>query len=549
MTPSVSRDTSADDQRESASSPSKRHNSLDPRLGPDLESTGKDKSHWNWAPLAGSLVLIPVLLWAGYLRTRHLYDVAEQFDEAFIRRLVEFSWPEMLARIERDNHPPLYHAMLRVWMHLFGASTGAARLLSALWGIAGVAGLYVFAREAYRQSGAAPSQDFSQSVLPALVAATLLAMAPLHVFWSMQIRMYSLAVALAIWSSYYLFRAIRSQPPSIGWWGLYSVAAVLLSYTHYFGLFTLAAQLLYALVIRAQDRAVAWSGRLGLPILSASVVMLCWLPWLPSFLIQRSRAHAQFTLLPGPTWNWLDRVSYEMWFGMLAPYAPWTGVVLLQASFIVVMLCIAGWRAADWFVSLSVLAPVIAAVWVSTASCSVITAKYFLLGHAFLLVAMSVVACRMPRGIRPIAIGLLLWGMWIACDAQRIRWGQFSSLAGMSRAAGRIDDARGDEPLVINGPMLYCCALTDLRNRSEVYVFEPPGGYPYFQGTAAVPDEGYIRESQLRGVRTDFLWTLDGDVGFWRKFEPPPEWRLVAEEHYSEWYATLIVRLYSRQRH
>ena len=56
--------------------------------------------------------------------------------------------------------------------------------------------------------------------------------------------MYSLGAALVAFSSWALFRAIRS-PRQKAPWGLYGALTLLLLYTHYYALFSVAAQALF----------------------------------------------------------------------------------------------------------------------------------------------------------------------------------------------------------------------------------------------------------------------------------------------------------------
>lgn len=490
------------------------------------------------------LWLLPILLGAVVLRTQHIGSIGVQFDESFNQRIVEFPWGEMLERIGRDNHPPLFYFVLKIWTELFGNSTGAGRWLSVLGGLASVIGVYAFVRFAYRRDDCSRQQNMLQAELPALVAAALLAMAPLHVFWSMQIRMYSWSVALAVWSSYFLFRALAPRGHPVREWAIYTLLAVLLSYSHYFGLFMLAAQFLYAI-------GCSWMvptcrrERLA-SLVSLAVVGIAWLPWLPYFLIQHARVQREFTLLPGPNWRWLDVVSQELWLGVLSPYSPSLGLLLLQASFIVLVLLPTGRRRADYFIVLAVAVPAIAAVSLSLSSRSIITAKYFLFGHAFLLMAIAVLACRLPRFGRFPAIGIVLCAMFAGCYTQHMRWQSLANLPGMQSAAARIDSARTAEPLIISCPILYCCALSYLKDRDLIYNFQPPGGFPYWQGTAVLPQENKVDVSWIRNSQANHLWTVEADGGFLGRVNVPDNWSLLREETFPEWYGTVIVRLYGR---
>jgi hypothetical protein len=75
------------------------------------------------------------------------------------------------------------------------------------------------------------------------------AVSPLFVEYSQEARMYALATVLTIVATYYLYRSLHS--PSVRNRVGYVLAAVLLGYTHVWGLFVLCAHVLYVGVISA----------------------------------------------------------------------------------------------------------------------------------------------------------------------------------------------------------------------------------------------------------------------------------------------------------
>src|SRR5581483_22132 len=110
--------------------------------------------------------------------------------------------------------------------------------------------------------------------------ALLLALAPFHVVEAQEARNYALLALLAA-CSYYCFLRLLERP---GPWLLagYVAATAAMLYTHLFGLFVLAAQIVYVaalLLLRAwrgqrwRDDALRWTVRLGLPL-------VLFVPWL-----------------------------------------------------------------------------------------------------------------------------------------------------------------------------------------------------------------------------------------------------------------------------
>src|SRR5262249_40025571 len=105
---------------------------------------------------------LPIMLGlviAGGMALR-LYGITERsiwFDEAAGWRAVQFPWREMLSRVAADNHLPLYFIVLKLWTGAFGDSLLAMRGLSVIFSGAAMAGVYLFACEAFR--GTPPAGD------------------------------------------------------------------------------------------------------------------------------------------------------------------------------------------------------------------------------------------------------------------------------------------------------------------------------------------------------------------------------------------------------
>lgn len=172
-------------------------------------------------------------------------------DEAFSWRLSQFSTTQIVERVKLDTHPPLYFLLLKFWRGLCGDSVFAMRSLSALCGCAAVFGVYSFLREAF----ADPRRDSDETVptsglhtssdrilFAAVLAAGLVALSVFQIRWAREVRMYALGTALAAWSSCFMFRALHR---SLGSWALYGVVTLCFAYTHYYALFSIAAQAVF----------------------------------------------------------------------------------------------------------------------------------------------------------------------------------------------------------------------------------------------------------------------------------------------------------------
>ena len=190
-------------------------------------------------------------------------------DEAVTVALVRMDFRDMLGLIpESESTPPLYYAVAWLWAWTFGSDEIALRSLSALVGTA-----------------AAPLTAAAARVLvsrrTAVVAAALVAVNPLLIWYSQEARAYSMLVALVA-ASLLAFARAREAPtgPRLAGW---ASTAVLAGTTHYFAAFVIVPQAVFLLATR---RRVA-VGAVGAVTLGA-------LALLPLALAQRGTGSAEW---------------------------------------------------------------------------------------------------------------------------------------------------------------------------------------------------------------------------------------------------------------
>lgn len=161
-------------------------------------------------------------------------------DEATSVAQARLPFREMLLDlVTYDVHPPLHHALLWVWVRLFGASEFSVRAPSVIAGTLLVPALYLLGRELYdRRTG--------------LVAALLGAIAPTAVWYSQEARMYALwmlFVVVAVWAQSRALRRGETWP-----WTVYALSCIALLWTHYFTVLLIGVQQLVFLAIAARRR-------------------------------------------------------------------------------------------------------------------------------------------------------------------------------------------------------------------------------------------------------------------------------------------------------
>lgn len=221
--------------------------------------------------LAGPWPTLVTVALALALRLINLGSRPLWYDEAFAVLYAEKSFATMLygtvTRLEgaaADVHPLFFYSMLHSWMQLFGQSPLAVRAPSLLLGTASVVMAYLLARRLFdRRVG--------------LVVAVVVALAPFHVYYSQEARMYALLGFAALTMTYFFLRAWTD-----GGWGNWLALAG-------FGALTLYAHNLGAMFLTGLDLWVLWAWfwpgaarwRNFRPLLLSHLLMMgLFAPWL-----------------------------------------------------------------------------------------------------------------------------------------------------------------------------------------------------------------------------------------------------------------------------
>ncbi|HKQ17444.1 MAG TPA: glycosyltransferase family 39 protein [Solirubrobacterales bacterium] len=106
---------------------------------------------------------------------------------------------------------------------------------------------------------------------PALLAAALAALSPILIWYSIELRAYSLAVLLSSASTISLLLAVERARTA--WWVAYAILVAAAMYTHYTVVYVLAAQLVWVLVFRPDARRPA--------LIASAAAAVLFLPWVP----------------------------------------------------------------------------------------------------------------------------------------------------------------------------------------------------------------------------------------------------------------------------
>jgi mannosyltransferase len=169
-----------------------------------------------------------------------------------------------------ESAPPLYYALAWPWTQVTGTGEAGLRSVSALAGVATVPVAFLLGAELQnRRAG--------------LIAAALVAVNPMLVWYSQEARAYALFVLLTGISLLFFLRALDrgGRRNSIAW----GVASALALATHYFAAFPIAVEALWLL----RRRGRAGGAFPGLWIIAAAALLL-----VPLVVHQMSFAHAEW---------------------------------------------------------------------------------------------------------------------------------------------------------------------------------------------------------------------------------------------------------------
>ena len=231
-------------------------------------------------------ILVLVLLVAFGLRLYSLPDKEMWYDEAFAVLYAENELGSIvygtITPVEgaaADIHPLLYYFFLHGWMGI-GQSPFLVRFPSVVFGLVSICLLFRIAKELFDAQAA-------------LLAATLAAISPFHIWYSQEARMYSLLCLLSLLSIYLFVKAGKSN-----------------EWRHWIGFGLCTGVALYVhnlafLIIVALDLVVLLRRRWALLrrlVVAHVVSLLLFLPWLLLVPGQFAKVRQAYWIpRPGPT--------------------------------------------------------------------------------------------------------------------------------------------------------------------------------------------------------------------------------------------------------
>ena len=245
-----------------------------------------------------SWMMVLILFGALFIRVINLGAESAWVDEGYSIALAQHSIPEIIQGTAADQHPPLYYLLLHSWMWL-GSDVVYVRLFSVLLGVFNVYQVMSFGK---RLGGEAL----------ALKASLLVAINPMHVWYSQEARQYMLLAVLTTAASIVFWECLKGKRR----WLEYGIFSLLAIYTQYFAFFVLLAQFMIVIAWTIWQKnkrlLICWFAT----ILGVGALFLAWLP----------EMFNQFLYHPTP---WIEIPERSEILGILLRLVFGSGVLIL----------------------------------------------------------------------------------------------------------------------------------------------------------------------------------------------------------------------------
>ena len=377
---------------------------------------------------AGLICLSSVVTAGMILRCDQIGCRSFWLDEAYSWTMAtRFSLREIVLRTANDFHPPLYYIVLKCWIAIVDDSEVAQRSLSVLFDLLTMVCLYQFCCDAFAaKKGSCNDENVESRRSGGCLAAAFYAVNAIHIHWSVETRMYSMASFLAVLSSWLLVRSISSAERQ--WWFAYVLSVTSLLYTHNYGLFTVFGQACFVVALLGKNlvtqpwkrydvttRGSDLSNSLVSMVTAAIVICVSFLPWLSILFKQTEQAHAGYWIPKFEWWTipktWVDLLIHED-----KPVEFRDSATTLTTSLVslTVIFCFA-WkvRTRGAVLLLAVIvSPIVCSAAISVIALPIITSKHYLTACGFFFCALAyVIRILLPRPVSNAAAGILIVNM------------------------------------------------------------------------------------------------------------------------------------------
>lgn len=207
-------------------------------------------------------LLIAALLFALFLRLAFLGSKSLWFDETLSLSVAKAGQAALWAGISEPYHPPLFYWILGYWIRL-GESEFILRLPSAILGAMSVLLMYPLGKDLIGKRAS-------------LSAVWLFALSPLLIWYSQEVRSYSLLIFIGLIATTAGIRLFLR--PRLMWWLLFVIAMITALYIHYIAFLLMPVQLVLLTILLAKQRS-RWPAILFW-LAGWVIIIMAYLPWL-----------------------------------------------------------------------------------------------------------------------------------------------------------------------------------------------------------------------------------------------------------------------------
>lgn len=233
-----------------------------------------------------------LVVWFTILYVSLVFNYNVFTDEAFTIQLLKGNFKEIVEGTARDVHPPLYYFYLKIFTVIFGDSLWTMKIASIIPLTVTLALGPTLIRKRFGK-------------VTAFLYTIFLACIPCSMEFSVQVRMYSLAVLLVTACGIFAFFAFEDGKK--GDFIIFGLCGVLAAYTHYFAfvsVIVITGILLLAILFWNKRRIMPW-------VITAVGMIIGYLPWMPTFIKQVTNVRSGY---------WIPEITPESIWG----YFTWT---------------------------------------------------------------------------------------------------------------------------------------------------------------------------------------------------------------------------------
>mgnify|MGYP000029323304 CR=1 FL=1 len=215
-------------------------------------------------------------------------------DESYSAYIVNLNWIKAWQQIKGDAHPPLYYILLKSWNICFGNSPLSLRMLSIIFGVMCVPITYFLAKSLFNIQKLA------------LYTGLLYSISPVFIYYSQEIRSYSLLMLLSLSTSLAFIKLLYFNH-RYKWGFLYCLFGISIIYTHYYGIFVLFSHSLYLIFLKIKRK----QARNFFFLLSLfGIIAICYIPWVPTIIkqVECKNLSKKNHLL---AYSWKESIAYD----------------------------------------------------------------------------------------------------------------------------------------------------------------------------------------------------------------------------------------------